>query len=136
MNLTTFGRLVIGAKFRLPESSVWLIKEKLREEPAVGWVNASYSNPQQGQPCYFSDDTQVVRRRSNEGKEARLKSHYLQYQCVICQKWVEENDAAMSKEGIMCLDCYTLALQRKQLGDDSSSPLLARLYPNNTATDG
>ncbi|MBI1877028.1 MAG: hypothetical protein HYR94_02120 [Chloroflexi bacterium] len=56
-----------------------------------------------------------------------MKARSLQYQCVGCQKWVEENDAAMSKEGVMCLGCYTLALKHKQQGDDPSAPLLARL---------
>lgn len=128
MNLTKFGRLVIGEKFRLPGSTALMIKETLREEPEFGWVNASYGDPRQGQPCYFSDETQVVRRRSNEGKEVRLKAQLRQYQCLQCQRWVEENDAAMSKEGIMCLDCYALALQHKQQGDDPSSLLLTRLY--------
>jgi hypothetical protein len=41
---------------------------------------------------------------------------------------VEENDAAMSQEGIMCLNCYALTLKHKQQGDNPSSPLLARLY--------
>lgn len=130
MNFTKFGRLVIGEKFRLPGSTALMIKETLREEPEFGWVNTSYSDPQQGQPCYLSDEAQVVRRRSNEGKETRVKAPLPQYQCITCQKWVGENDAAMSKEGIMCLDCYTLALQQKQHGDDSSSLLLAHLYPD------
>jgi hypothetical protein len=130
MNLTKFGRLVIGEKFNLPGSTAWLIKETLRNEPELGWVNASYSNPQQGQPRYFSDDTPVRRRRSSEGKGSRPKGQPLQYQCIRCQRWVEENDAAMSKEGVMCLNCYALALKLKQGGDDPSSPLLTRLYPN------
>lgn len=116
MNLTKFGRLVIGEKFRLPGSTALMIKETLREEPVVGWVNASYADPQQGH-CYLSDDAQVVRRRSNEDKEVRMKAQPRQYQCVQCQRWVEENDAAMAKEGIMCLDCYALALQHKQQGN-------------------
>ena len=120
MNLTKFGRLVIGEKFRLPGSTVLLVKETLREESAVGWVNARYGDPHQGQPCYVSDDMQVVRRRSNEGKEVRMKAQPRQYQCIQCQRWVEENDAAMSKEGIMCLDCYAQTLQHKQQGDDPS----------------
>lgn len=71
---------------------------------------------------------QVVKRRSNEGKNVRLKGQRLQYQCIRCQKWIEENDAAMSKEGVMCLDCYTLLLRQKQERDDPSSASLARLY--------
>lgn len=66
MNHTTFRRLVIGEKFTLPASRALLIKEKLREEPVVGWVNARYEDSRQGQPCYFSDDAPVVRRRSNK----------------------------------------------------------------------
>lgn len=130
MNITKFGRLVIGEKFILPGSTALLIKETVREIPEFGWVNASYNDVQQGQPCYFSDETQVMRRRSNQSQEVRLKSQPLQYQCIHCQKWVEENDAAMSKEGVMCLDCYALALKPKKQGDESSSPLLTRLYPN------
>jgi hypothetical protein len=103
-----------------------MIKETLREEPEFGWVNASYGDPDQGQPCYFPDETSVVRRRSSEGEEMRLKSQLLQYQCIRCRKWVEENDAAMSREGVMCLDCYALALKHKPHGDDPSSSLLAR----------
>jgi hypothetical protein len=34
----------------------------------------------------------------------------------------------MSKEGVMCLDCYTLLLKQKQARDDPSSATLARLY--------
>lgn len=71
---------------------------------------------------------QVVKRRSNEGKNVRLKGQRLQYQCIRCQKWMEENDAAMSKQGVMCLDCYTLLLKQKQERDDPSSANLARLY--------
>jgi hypothetical protein len=41
---------------------------------------------------------------------------------------VEENNAAMSKKGVMCLDCYTLLLKQKQERDDPSSASLARLY--------
>lgn len=123
MNFTKFGRLVIGEKFNLPGSTAWLIKETLRDEPGLGWVNASYSDPQQGPPRYFTDDTPVRRRRSSEGKALRLKSQPLQYQCIHCQQWVEENDAAMSKEGVMCLTCYALTLKPKQQTDDPSSPL-------------
>ena len=59
-----------------------------------------------------------------------LKSKPLPYQCIHCQKWVEENDAAMSKKGVMCLDCYTLSLKRKKERDpdDTSPATLARLY--------
>src|SRR5512145_957705 len=105
MNITKFGQLVVEEKFRLPRSTGLMIKETLREEPEFGWVNASYGDPDQGQPCYFPDDTSVVRSRSSEGKEVGLKSQLLRYQCIRCQKWVEENDAAMSREGVMCLDC-------------------------------
>ncbi len=128
MSLTKFGRLVVGEKFNLPESSALLIKETVREEPEFGRVNASYDDPYQGQPCYFSDDTPVRRRRSSQGKDVRLTSQPLQYQCIRCQKWVEENDAAMSKEGVMCLDCYALTLRPKKQGDELSSLLLTRLY--------
>jgi len=69
-----------------------------------------------------------VKRWSNEGKNVRLKGQGLQYQCIRCQKWMEENDAAMSKEGVMCLDCYTLLLKQKQERDNPSSASLARLY--------
>ena len=110
MNLTKFRQLVVGEKFKLPGSAEFMIKETLRQEPGLGWVNASYYNADQKQPCYFSNDTQVVRRRSNEGKELKMKAQPLRYHCIHCQKWVEENDAAMSKEGVMCLDCYTLTL--------------------------
>jgi hypothetical protein len=113
MNLTKFGRLVVGEKFRLPESTALLIKETLRQEAEFGWVNASHCHSPQEQPCYFTDDTQVVRRRSGNGKAMRMKAQLLQYQCVRCQKWVAENDAAMSKEGVMCLDCYAFTLKHK-----------------------
>ena len=114
MNITKFQQLVVGEKFRLPGSEVVLLKETLRQESELGWVNASYYHTSQEQPCYFPNDTPVVRRRSNEGQELRLKGPSRQYQCIQCQKWVEENDAAMSKEGVMCLDCYTLLLKRKK----------------------
>ena len=126
MNLTKFGRLVVGEKFRLPESTELLVKETLRQEAEFGWVNASYCHSPQEQPCYFPDDMQVVRRRSNEGKAMRVKAQLLQYQCVNCQKWVAENDAAMSKEGVMCLDCYALVLKHEQPGNNPSSFLSAR----------
>lgn len=129
MNLTKFGQLVIGEKFNLPRSTLVLIKEDLRESPEWGRTNARYDDPDQGQPRYFSDETPVKRRRSNQGKEIRLKGQSLQYQCITCQGWVEENDAAMSKEGVMCLSCYALTL-KQQTGDEASSLLLTRLYPN------
>jgi DNA-directed RNA polymerase subunit RPC12/RpoP len=128
MNITKFQQLVVGEKFRLPGSDVLLLKETLRQQPGLGWVNASYYHTQQEQPCYFPNDTQVVRRRSIEGTELRLKDQSRQYQCIQCQKWVEENDAAMSKEGVMCLDCYTLLLKRKKERDrDDTSPATLRL---------
>ena len=130
MNITKFGRLVVGEKFRLPDSTILLIKEMVREVPEFGLVNASYGNPHQGQPCYFPDDTSVMRNRGNKDRNVRLKYQPLQYQCIQCQKWVEENDAAMSKEGVMCLDCYAFALKSKQQGNETSSPLLSRLSPN------
>ena len=111
MNITRFRQLVVGEKFRLPGSTVLMVKETLRQEPEAGWINASYCYPTQAQFCYFPDETQVVRRRSNQGREPALESQPLKYQCIQCQKWVAENDAAMSKEGVMCLDCYTLSLQ-------------------------
>lgn len=70
-NITKFRQLVVGEKFRLPGSVVLMIKEILRQEPGLGWVNASYYNTDQKQPCFFFDDTQVVRRRSNEAPELR-----------------------------------------------------------------
>lgn len=130
MNLTKFGQLVIGEKFNLPGSTKSLVKENLREEPELGWINASFDDPHQGRPRYFSDETPVKRRRSSQGKEIRLKGQSLQYQCVTCQEWVAENDAAMSKEGVMCLTCYALTLKPKQPGDEPSSLLLTKLYPN------
>jgi hypothetical protein len=127
MNITKFQQLVVGEKFRLPGSEVVLLKETLRQEPELGWVNASYCYTSQEQPCYFPNETQVVRRRSNEGQELRPKGPSRQYQCIECQKWVEENDAAMSKEGVMCLDCYTLSLKRKKERDrDDTSPATLR----------
>jgi hypothetical protein len=70
-NITKFRQLVVGEKFRLPGSAVLMIKEVLRQEPGLGWVNASCDNTDQKQPCFFTDDTQVVRRRSNEALELR-----------------------------------------------------------------
>lgn len=110
MKLTKFRQLVVGEKFTLPGSAKLMIKESLRQEPGLGWVNAGYDNTDYGQPCYFPNDTQVVRKRSKEGKTLKMKSQPVQYCCIQCQKWVKENDAAMSKEGVMCLDCYTLTL--------------------------
>jgi len=128
MNITKFIQLVVGEKFRLPGSDVLLFKETLRQEPGLGWVNASYYHTHQEQPCYFPNDTQVVRSRSNESQGLRLKGPSCQYQCIQCQKWVEENDAAMSKEGVMCLDCYTLFLKRiKERNRDDTSPATLRL---------
>lgn len=126
MNITQFGRLAIGEKFRLPDSTLLLVKETKREESVFGWVNASYDNPYQGQPSYFSDDTSVIRQRHHKEPEARRKSQPFQYQCIECQNWVEENEAAMSKGGVMCLTCYARALQAKHQGDEPSSPLLPR----------
>ena len=122
MNITKFQQLVVGEKFRLPGSEVVLLKETLRQEPELGWVNASYYHTSQGQPCYFPNETQVVRRRSNEGQELRLKGPSRQYQCIECQEWAEENDAAMSKEGVMCLNCYTLSLKRKKSETQTTLP--------------
>jgi hypothetical protein len=70
-NITKFRQLVVGEKFSLPGSAVLMIKEVSRQEPGLGWVNASYDNTDQKQPCFFFDDTQVVRRRSNEAPELR-----------------------------------------------------------------
>ena len=66
MNVTKFRQLVVGEKFKLPGSDVLMIKETLRQEPGPGWINASYDITDQERPCYVHDDTQVVRRRSNE----------------------------------------------------------------------
>ena len=74
MNTTKFRQLVVGEKFGLPGSAVLMIKGILRQEPGLGWVNASYDNTDQKQPCFFPNDMQVERRRSNEGKELGLKS--------------------------------------------------------------
>ena len=70
-NITKFRQLVVGEKFRLPGSAVLMIKEILRQEPRLGWVNASYDSTDQKQSCFFFNDTQVVRRRSNEAPELR-----------------------------------------------------------------
>lgn len=130
MNLIKFGQLVIGEKFNLPGSTELLIKETLTEASDFGWVNARYDNPYQGQPRYFADETPVKRKRSNQDKEIRPKSQVLQYQCITCQGWVEENNAAMSKEGVMCLACYALTLKPKPMGDEPLSPLLTGRYQN------
>ena len=71
MNKTGFKQLVIGEKFRLPGSDVLMVKEILRQEPELEWVNATYEVTHQGRPCYIYGDTQVVRRRSNQGTELR-----------------------------------------------------------------
>lgn len=72
INKTRFRQLVVGEKFRLPGSDVLLIKEALRREPGLGRVNAAYAiTGQERPPCYVQDDTQVVRRRSNQGTELR-----------------------------------------------------------------
>ena len=70
-NITKFRQLVVGEKFRLPGSDVLMIKEILRQEPGLGWVNANYDNTVQEQPCFFYDNTQVVRKQSNEAPELR-----------------------------------------------------------------
>jgi hypothetical protein len=121
MNITKFRQLVVGEKFRRPGSDVLMIKERLRQEPEFGWVNASYCHIHQGRLCYFHDDTPVIRKQSSEGKELRTTSQPLRYQCIQCQKWVAENDAAMSKEGVMCLDCYTLSLKNKKVRDNKDN---------------
>jgi hypothetical protein len=70
-NITKFRQLVVGEKFRLPGSDVLMIKETLRQELELGWVNASYDNSVQEEPRFFFEDTQVVRTRSNQGTELR-----------------------------------------------------------------
>jgi len=72
-NTTRFGQLVVGEKFRLPGSDVLMIKETLRQESRLGWVNATYEITDQERPCYIHNDTQVMRRRSNEGTELRRR---------------------------------------------------------------
>ncbi|MFN8453655.1 MAG: hypothetical protein U0401_03120 [Anaerolineae bacterium] len=74
---TRFNQLVIGEEFRLPGSTVVMIKESLRQQPRLGWVNASYSHTYQEQLCYFPGDTQVVRKRSNEGAGLTLKNQVI-----------------------------------------------------------
>ena len=69
MNGTRFRQLVVGEKFRLPGSDVLMIKGTLRQEPELGWVNATYDIIDQERLCYVHDNTQVVRRRSNQGTE-------------------------------------------------------------------
>lgn len=71
MNITRFRQLVVGEKFKLPGSAVLMIKEALRQEPGLDWVNASYDIINRERPCFVHDDTQVVRRRSNAGTELR-----------------------------------------------------------------
>lgn len=77
INTTRFNQLVIGEEFRLPGSTVVMIKESLRQRPKLGWVNARYSHTYQEQLCYFPGDTQVVRRRSNEGAGFALKNQVI-----------------------------------------------------------
>jgi len=79
MNETRFRQLVVGEKFRLPGSDVLVIKETLRQESGLGWVNATYDITGLERPYHVHDDTQVVRRRSNEGtelKRTRLKTEF------------------------------------------------------------
>ena len=71
VNKTRFGKLVVGEKFKLPGSDVLMIKENLRQDPGLGWVNATYDIANQERPCYVNEDTQVVRRRSNQRTELR-----------------------------------------------------------------
>jgi len=66
---TRFGQLVVGEKFNLPGSDVLMIKENLRQDPRLGWVNATFDITNQERLCYVNEDTQVVRRRSNQRKE-------------------------------------------------------------------
>lgn len=77
INTTKFNQLVIGEEFRLPGSTVVMTKEPLRQQSKLGWVNASYSHTYQEQLCYFPGDTQVVRRRSNEGAGLALKNQII-----------------------------------------------------------
>lgn len=78
INKTRFRQLVIGEKFRLIGSDVLMIKETLRQEPGLGRVNATYAiTNQKRPPCYIQDDTQVVRRPSNQDtglRRSRLKT--------------------------------------------------------------
>ncbi len=79
MYKTRFRQLVVGEKFKLPASDVLLIKETLSQEPGLGWVNATYDITNQERPCYVYDDTQVVRRRSNQDtklRRSRLKTKF------------------------------------------------------------
>ena len=69
INETGFSQLVVGEKFKLPGSDVLMIKETLRQEPGLGWVNATYDIIDQERPCYVHDDTQVMRRRSNQDEK-------------------------------------------------------------------
>lgn len=71
---TRFKQLVIGEEFRLPGSTVVMIKESLKQRPRLGWVNASYGYTYQEQLCYFPGDTEVVRKRSNESFRLALKN--------------------------------------------------------------
>jgi len=75
MNKTSFKQLVVGEKFKLLGSDMLMVKEVLRREPGPGWVNATYDIIHHERPCYIHADTQVVRRRSNQGtkwKQGRL----------------------------------------------------------------
>ncbi len=79
MNKTRFKQLVVGEKFRLTGLAMLMIKETLRQEPGLGWVNATYDITGQERPCYVHNDMQVVRRRSNQGPElrpSRLKTEF------------------------------------------------------------
>ena len=71
MKKTRFSQLVLGEKFKLPGSDVLMTKETLRQEPRLGWVNATYDITNQKRLCYVHDDTQVIRRRSNQDTELR-----------------------------------------------------------------
>jgi hypothetical protein len=74
MNKTSFKQLVVGEKFKLLGSDMLMVKEVLRREPGLGWVNATYDITHHEQPCYIHADTQVVRRRSNQGTEWKRSS--------------------------------------------------------------
>ncbi len=63
---TRFQQLVVGEKFKFSGSDILMIKEALRQEPGLGWVNATYDITGQERLCYIHSDAQVVRRRSNQ----------------------------------------------------------------------
>jgi hypothetical protein len=63
---TRFGQLVVGEKFKLPGSDVLMIKESLRQDSRLGWINATYDITNQERLCYVHEDARVVRRRSNQ----------------------------------------------------------------------